>query len=820
MKVLYVSNYVDKKYFNDIFNIADEKPIQSIQKFNQLFTSGLIDQKNIEEIDVISSAPVNRNISKKYFWKGKNYREDKISFSYIPFINIKFVKQICLFLFAIFILLFWCIRNIGKEKVLIFDGFYPIISTLSVLFCSFFGVMVVGLYTDVPKCMNHNIKNENKLHQITKFVVNIGDYINCKLSDAFILLTEQMNEVVNKNGKPYIVMEGMADINSLNDLKNLRKKNAIMYAGGLYETYGVKSLIDAFIKWNNKDYELWLCGDGDLVNYINSCNNKRIKYFGSLPNEKVVEMEREALLLVNPRFTSAEYTKYSFPSKIMEYMSSGTPVLTTKLAGIPKEYDKNLYYILDESVEGITKDLNKLLGKKDKSQLLKFGEKAKNFVLEKKSNMEQMKRVSNFIKKVLSKRKTKDYMLLLEKVSLIAITITSILPNFSNRYVFGLAIIVWIISIIPVLIKSKFKLFTNNKLFFISAIMIVLLMITNFLFNRYNLLFDYIFANVRIFSIMFIGLFYINYDENKENISRSFFVVVILIMLYACIKTGIYNTIHYNISRILSTGVTKDNYPFVGIVGLGSYYFIYGIVYLIFVFLVYVEKKIKNKQFTFNFYIVLLTLIFALFCLIKAEFVYSYILLAIALVMYIFKIYSIKKFIISVFVVLLIIFIFRIPLSNFMNYCADFVHKPNIEMRMRDVAHLLKGDVDKSIDVKERFEKYSVSINTFISNPVIGVGYNKGDDRIGSHSSVLDYFAKFGIIGGSILVMFITSSLNSIYRSLKSSCGNVFFCCSTVFVIFLLINNALFITIFYFLYVIIPLFLHYLEVENENIMDC
>ena len=60
-----------------------------------------------------------------------------------------------------------------------------------------------------------------------------------------------------------------------------------------------------------------------------------------------------ATLLINPRFSNEEYTKYSFPSKNMEYMASGTPILTTKLPGMPKEYYEYIYLFEEESIEGM-----------------------------------------------------------------------------------------------------------------------------------------------------------------------------------------------------------------------------------------------------------------------------------------------------------------------------------------------------------------------------------------------------------------------------------------------------------------------------------
>ena len=42
---------------------------------------------------------------------------------------------------------------------------------------------------------------------------------------------------------------------------------------------------------------------------------------------------------MNPRSADAEYTKYSFPSKTIEYLATGVPVVMNRLPGIPEEYE-------------------------------------------------------------------------------------------------------------------------------------------------------------------------------------------------------------------------------------------------------------------------------------------------------------------------------------------------------------------------------------------------------------------------------------------------------------------------------------------------
>ena len=77
-------------------------------------------------------------------------------------------------------------------------------------------------------------------------------------------------------------------------------------------------------------------------------------------------------------------------------MASGTPLLTTKLPGMPEEYYPYVYLIEDESVDGYAKALKDALSHSDE-ELYHYGETAKSFVLNKKNYLEQAKRVTKLI---------------------------------------------------------------------------------------------------------------------------------------------------------------------------------------------------------------------------------------------------------------------------------------------------------------------------------------------------------------------------------------------------------------------------------------
>ena len=81
----------------------------------------------------------------------------------------------------------------------------------------------------------------------------------------------------------------------------------------------------------------------------------------------------------------------------MEYMLSGTPLLTTNLPAMPKEYKKYIYIIENETIEGIRKKIEEIL-ELNSEELLEKGKNAREFVIKNKNNVIQCKKIIKFIK--------------------------------------------------------------------------------------------------------------------------------------------------------------------------------------------------------------------------------------------------------------------------------------------------------------------------------------------------------------------------------------------------------------------------------------
>ena len=223
--------------------------------------------------------------------------------------------------------------------------------------------------------------------------------------DGFVYLTEAMKERTGSD-KPYCIIEGI--YNSTGDAgvdywDSMKSVKTIFYAGMLYEKFGVKTLIDAFTAVKDDTLKLQLCGTGELVEYINelALKDPRIEYLGMIPREKAVQLQKEAFLLVNPRTPEGDFTKYSFPSKNIEYLASGTPTLLYQLPGIPAEY-YNYCFSLKATELSVADLRDKILEISSFSQakLSELASTARQFILSEKNPRKQCLKIDDLFSKI------------------------------------------------------------------------------------------------------------------------------------------------------------------------------------------------------------------------------------------------------------------------------------------------------------------------------------------------------------------------------------------------------------------------------------
>lgn len=248
---------------------------------------------------------------------------------------------------------------------------------------------------DLPEYMSKQNGFVKKLgKRIDRAII---DYCLKRL-DCYVLLSPYMRDKLPIQGKPWALMEGIFDTDTIPQLSSKSKERVILYCGNLSRQYGIVELLEAFRLINKDNYRLWICGRGNGETEVNQAvkQDSRIKFYGVVSHDEVLALQQKATVLINPRSSAGEYTKYSFPSKTMEYLASGTPTIMCHLPAIPKEYDEHIYYINDESVEGIKAKIVEVC-EKTQQELDEFGKRAAEFIRENKNAYVQAQKVVDMI---------------------------------------------------------------------------------------------------------------------------------------------------------------------------------------------------------------------------------------------------------------------------------------------------------------------------------------------------------------------------------------------------------------------------------------
>ncbi len=384
MEVLYISAMFDYVTYENLFDQA-VKPMHAANKYHTLLTKGL--GENGVKVKAYSVLPINGECCKRKYVRVKPIREGNCEFGYIAMFNMPGIRNIQAMAKAFFRALF-----APKDTVIVFDALVVSASIGAVLGTKLSGKKSICIVTDMPEFMP--IAASPKMLAINNQLM--------EAADGYIFLTEQMNPKINRNNRPYTIVEGLVDESMKTRIhRPFAEPRKLIYAGSLERIYGIEHLCRAYLACQDIHSQLHIYGDGDFAQELQQLaqNHENICYHGNVVNEKVVKAELDAALLVNPRPSEGEYTKYSFPSKTLEYMVSGTPVLTAKLPGIPESYYEHLLFF-EEAEGGLEAALKEALSC-DLDTLETLGAKARQFALKEKNNLAQAKKVMDLICRVM-----------------------------------------------------------------------------------------------------------------------------------------------------------------------------------------------------------------------------------------------------------------------------------------------------------------------------------------------------------------------------------------------------------------------------------
>lgn len=144
--------------------------------------------------------------------------------------------------------------------------------------------------------------------------------------------------------------------------KNPTRGQVVMYTGAMSSYGGVDFLVRAFHKLVDPHVELWICGKGSNPEVKRlAAIDDRIKVWGFVPEERLNQLMQQADVFVNPRPSKILGNERNFPSKILEYLSYGRPVISTLTEGLSPQYRDVLIGLEQETEECLAATIQDVL---------------------------------------------------------------------------------------------------------------------------------------------------------------------------------------------------------------------------------------------------------------------------------------------------------------------------------------------------------------------------------------------------------------------------------------------------------------------------
>lgn len=385
-----------------VFSIDNSPQVQT-HKFNWNLIRGL---EHFDEFDFtyISARPVSDypGFSQKRIKKNQwvvNVGNKRIEIYEIPFLNRGVFKLVTRFFSSLYYSFKNFHRKQNKAGVIVYSVHVPYMA-VGLIIAKVFKIDYIAIWTDPPSVSTR--RDSLLKSRLRTLELKISKYLMQKATKV-IALTKYLAEDFAP-GKPYLVMEGIIDLKDMNCSQKKEKKSfnqdpiRIIYTGSLAKRYGVKNIVEGFLSMSNQNAVLEIYGRGDfedeLLSIVNS--NHNVIYKGFVNNKEIIKIQRKADFLINARSSEDDFVKYSFPSKTLEYMLSGTPLITTMLPGIPEEYKDYVIILDNNSTEAISTKLEEVLNYSHDNRC-KIGSKALEFA-KSKNYYNQGSRIIKFLK--------------------------------------------------------------------------------------------------------------------------------------------------------------------------------------------------------------------------------------------------------------------------------------------------------------------------------------------------------------------------------------------------------------------------------------
>jgi glycosyltransferase involved in cell wall biosynthesis len=316
---------------------------------------------------------------------------------YVPFCNIPLLKQMSIAAAIFGALAIRLMFDRSKNRTIIVYNVFSPFSFPVIAAALFFGVKAVAIIADLPD-------EVYGFHGFRGLLKRLDLFLEKRILRCFDGVISLTVDAVNDfaRGKPAVIVEGGVwdgDWEQMTSMADGSSNSKVcLYSGTLDKVNGIPVLLEAFRLLKQSDYELHIYGDGPMAGAVEAAAaiDQRIRYFGRLPAKEVRQRQARATVLLNARPPSLVISRYTFPSKLLEYMAAGRPTISTMFPSLPNDYRKHLYLLRTESASELAEVIREVCSQSC-AELEEVGRSAREFARGTKNWKVQGKSVYEFI---------------------------------------------------------------------------------------------------------------------------------------------------------------------------------------------------------------------------------------------------------------------------------------------------------------------------------------------------------------------------------------------------------------------------------------
>ncbi|QTC40486.1 glycosyltransferase family 4 protein [Bacillus sp. V3] len=308
-------------YFTDI--VLDEEIMRSREfknseagKLRSLYVANSIDHT----IKIVSMGTPEK---KGIFKDSEQIVNEKIDIYYLK--GFQFNQILNIFIYFFYLILY--LRKLKKNDKVIIYNFIPK-QTLPILFMKkIVGFTLIAQVEELYSSKNYSCL-KNKLNQVV-------EWLAFKICDGFILVNSLIKDKRIEE-KPSIISQGYAFSKKNKPIKITNNESLILYSGRLDYEGGVDIFLDS-LKYLEKEVKVIITGKGTFESHIHNLTvpqNVKVEYKGFVDEDVYEEILTSSTLCINPIRLNSEFSKMSFPSKVLQYLSFGNKVVSSNFGGL------------------------------------------------------------------------------------------------------------------------------------------------------------------------------------------------------------------------------------------------------------------------------------------------------------------------------------------------------------------------------------------------------------------------------------------------------------------------------------------------------